>query len=55
MNKLWVVVGNLSIGSLIGVVSWRGWQDGVEEVALIGGAMILVVLVAIYNTITGRD
>ncbi len=55
MNKLWVVVGNLAICSMVGVASWSGWRDGAEEIAVVGAAIIAVGLVAIYNPIAGGD
>ncbi len=55
MNKLWVVLGNLAICSMVAVAGWTGWRDGAPEIAVVGIAIICVGLVAIYNTIMGRD
>ncbi len=55
MKKVWVVLGNVAICSMIGVVAWRGWEEGSEELSIIGVAVICIGLLAIYNTIIGRD
>ena len=55
MKKLQVVLGNLAICSMVGVAGWTGWRDGAPEIAVVGAAIIGVGLVAIYNTIVGRD
>lgn len=55
MNKLWVVLGNLAICSMVGVAGWSGWRDGAPEIAVVGAAIIGVGIVAIYNTIMEGD
>ncbi len=55
MSKTWVVLGNFAICSMVAAVACQAWRDGAPELAVIGGAIVCVVLVAIYNTITGRE
>lgn len=55
MRRAMVILGNLALCSLAGVVSWRAWENEAPEFTLIGAAVVWVGILAIYNTVTGRE
>ena len=54
MKKLLVVAANLSLCSVFGVAGYWGWNEGAPEAAFLFAALVLVGLLAVFDTITGR-
>lgn len=54
MKRILVVVANLSLCSVFGVAGYWGWNEGAPEAAVLFWALVLIGLLAVFDTITGR-